>query len=103
MRSKVVAPHKVMLVVRSRFSEPLCFEWGSKFGYLDDAGLRKLRRFPLLNPKSKGKLADDYVLVYQNKFGDMIRPPQVRIGRKWGEMTFRSRIFRVDEIQIVKK
>lgn len=103
MKPKVVAPHKVMLIVLSRFSEPLCFEWGSKFGYLDDAGLWKLRRFPLLNSKNKLKLSDDYVLVYRDKFGTMIKPPQVRLGRKKGEMTFCSRIFRVDELQLVRK
>lgn len=103
MKQKVIAPHKVMLVAFSRFSEPLCFEWGSKFGYLDDAGLRKLQRFPLLNSKDKLRLTNDYILVYRNKFGTMIRPPQVRLGRKKGEMTFNRRIFHVDELRLVRK
>lgn len=99
---KVIAPHKVRLVIQSRFSEMLCFEWGSKFGYVEESGRRKIRRFPGLNYRGKVKLADDYVLVYQNPAGKPIRPVQVRLGRKKGEMTFRARIFRIDELVLVK-
>lgn len=103
MKQRVIAPHKVMLAVRSRFNEPLCFEWGSRFGYLDELGLRKVRKFSLLKNKEKAKLADDYVLVYQNEFGKLIKPPQIRLGRQKGEMTLRARIFRIDELQLLKK
>ena len=102
MKSKVIAPHKVRLAIQSQFSEPLCFEWGSRFGYVDESGLRKIRRFPGLNYRGKVKLADDYVLVYQNPAGKLIKPTQLRLGRKRGELTFRARIFRIDELILVK-
>lgn len=103
MKTRIVAPHKVTLAIRSRFGEPLCFGWGSKFGYLDKAGLKKVLRFPLLKFKNKIKIADDYVLVYQSKFGTIIKPPQIRLGRQTWEMTLRARIFHVDELQLVRK
>lgn len=103
MKQKVIAPHKVRLTVHSRFSEQLCFEWGSKFGYVEENDLRKIRRYPGLAFRGKIKLTDNYVLVYQNPSGKMITPQEVRIGRRKGEMTFRARAFHIDEIELVRK
>lgn len=103
MKTKVIAPHRVRLAVRSRFSENLCFEWGSKFGYVEENDLRKIRRFPGLNFRGKIKLSENYVLVYQNPSGEIIKPLQMRIGCRKGEMTFRARPFHIEEIELVRK
>ncbi len=108
MKGSVIAPHRVRLNVESHFREQLCFPWGSPYGYVNDRGLRLLKKQRQLDrldarrqkAKQKKEQNEIYILVYQDQAGTRIEPLALRIGRRKGEMTLSARIFHPNELEL---
>ncbi|MBU6141580.1 hypothetical protein KGO95_00485 [Patescibacteria group bacterium] len=105
MKRSVIAPHRVRLNAESHFREQLCFPWGSPFGFVNDRDWRLIQKHRQLDQRKKPRRArskkeqsGNYVLVYRDTIGTPIEPPEIRIGSRKGEMTFRARMFLCSEV-----